>query len=411
MMLLVAVTYALHLVSFPRGWSTPGPYDSRGAMSRPIDATMGANGSVAVILADRSRFSTPRQEFRNPAQRILIVRSDGTTTVLRSPVTLALPGFPHAAECLNDARNCAFFSNVALGRDGTPFATFKYRFNGAYSGMREVALVWNGAWHVVSQRNALRGIARPVDPDNVSIGAADTPWDYAFVGNYSDLSPMEDLVVAARDPQWMADVSGVTFAWGSVGLGIGDATAIAGRYVAGFDAGLKLVEAPSSRAVALRWECVQSVAAMRPCARVALGPGIAYGVDSRGDAVGDDEAGLPDIARRTPLYTLGQPVLWRDRAMLALSSEYGAAYAIAEDGTIAGTMRPAREDWGYEGFFADARDGAPHARPIDPLVANLGGLHVLAAFGASGNGRILALVIRKNDWRGERKLGVLVPVR
>jgi hypothetical protein len=137
MMALVTTMYTLHLIAFPAGWSTPDPGAGREATSRPVDATMGENGAVAVILADRSRFSTARHAFNNPAQRILIVRPDWTTTILRSPVfTLALPDFPTAADCRNDARDCASFAKVALARDGTPFVTFENFFSGAYSGVR-----------------------------------------------------------------------------------------------------------------------------------------------------------------------------------------------------------------------------------------------------------------------------------
>jgi hypothetical protein len=189
-----------------------------------------------------------------------------------------------------------------------------------------------------------------MDPRNVSIAAASTRSRFAFV--------------------------------------IGDATTMRGRFV----------------------DCMESVAAENPCARVALGAGVAYGVDSEGDVVGDDEGSLAHFGPTMPFDTLGSPVLWRDRHMVVLSSEYGAAYAIAEDGTIVGTVRVARYGRLYSGFVADARDAAPRARPLDAPVTNLGGRHVLAAFGVSDNRRILVLVIRKNDWRGARKLGVLIPI-
>src|SRR5579862_6024846 len=224
-MLIAALAYTLHLISFPAGWSTP--QWSETIFNRPSFATMGENGTAAAILAQWSQKS---QTY--PAQRILIHRSDGTTTYLQAFGAFKMQPFlfhENLADCMQDTRNCAWFSTVALARDGTTFVTLEEGFSGAYSGRRKAALVWDGAWHVISAGTTLHGVARPMDPRNLAIAAADTPQDYAFIGGYSDLFPMEDLNDAGRDPLWMADVSGASFYWGHVRLGIGDVTAMRGR--------------------------------------------------------------------------------------------------------------------------------------------------------------------------------------
>ncbi len=320
--LAAAMTYALHLISFPAGWSTPSPARAPSIGTRPTDAAMGSNGTVAVILANKSTYSVGASGpmlVENPAQRLLIVRADGTTTILNSPVgSVTLPDFPTYRDCSYDARNCAAFTRIVVAADGTPFVTFSDHFSGAFSGIREAALVWNGSWHVLQKQKVLHGLAKPRDPDNLSIAAADTPDDYAFTGNYHDSFANEDLNDAARAPFYMADVSGVSFYWGSVGLGLGDATAIRGPFVAGFDGGIKLVGPPPEGlpALALLWRCVQSALAVHPCAKTVLGPGVAYGVDSRGEVVGDDE---PQFAGdSSALHAVGRPVLWRGRGDRAL---------------------------------------------------------------------------------------------
>lgn len=238
---------------------------------------------------------------------------------------------------------------------------------------------------------------------------ADTADDYAFVGNYSDLFPMEDLDEAARDPLWMADVSGAAFTWGSVGLGVGDALAMRGTYVAGVDGGAKLVrQGPTPPpAVAVRWTCVRSAAAVHPCARGVLGPGVAYGVDSVGEVVGDDEPRLS--IESGVLRSAGHPVFWRRGGVVRLSDRYGAAYAISKSGLIVGTLggkyRNGFPLFGeFRGFIASARDRYPRARSLDPLVSGLAGRHVLAAFAVSDSGNILAIV--GND-RDDARLAIL----
>jgi hypothetical protein len=146
-----------------------------------------------------------------------------------------------------------------------------------------------------------------------------------------------------------------------------------------------------------------------------LGAGVAYGVDSRGEVVGDDQAEL-----ESPDYQ-GRPVLWRDGKAVFLSTERGTAYAIADSGVIVGTTTKGRWNGCHENnsglssaFTANARDARPRAQPIDPLVRNLGLLHVESAFGVAEDGRILACVEdpaidSRPQYERKRRLAILVP--
>jgi hypothetical protein len=396
-MLMAAALYTMHLISYPSGWSQPN-FDliaSRNPTTRPSFAAMGSNGAVAVIvrnLADRWE------------QGVLIVRADGTTTILPRPIdSVDIPDFPSAGECMSRKRGgCGFFSGVVVAGDGTPFVTYSVGFSGAYSGVRDAALEWNGAWHLLRKRSVLHGLSEPMDPRNISIAAAESLTSYAFVGNYSDLYPMEDLDDASRDRSYMANVSGVTFPWGSSALGIGDATAIRGPFVAGFNGGLTIIGAPGEGlpTVALRWKCTQDTSGTHRCGRQILGTGVAYGVDSSGDVVGDNEPRF--IPKKMLMHFLGRPVLWTDNGVVQLSGGYGSAYAISRSGLIVGTA-------GGTGFIARAHGRHPHAISLDSLTGNLESHHITSAFGVSDNGRILAVVDgdRRDASRGE--LAVLLP--
>ncbi len=136
---------------------------------------------------------------------------------------------------------------------------------------------------------AFTGVGKPEDPDNVSISAADGAMRFAFVGDYRDSFPQEDLDLASQDRFYMADVSGVRYDSVNVALGIGNATAISGAFIAGFDGDVKLVRSRYHDLVAIVWHCAFNERANgRTCARSALGPGIAYGINSYGVAVGDN---------------------------------------------------------------------------------------------------------------------------
>ena len=407
MRLLVAVfLYTLQLIPVPVGLSLPKPQATAGASTRPVFAAIARNGTVAVLLA-------PIGRDVDSTRRLLIVRSNGTTVILRSesvPVQAApaFRGFITKPTCTAGNNDCPFFANVVLARDGTPFVTLAYVFSGAYSGVDKAAFLWNGAWHEAPRGNPFQGLGKPQAPSNISIAATDTPDRYAFIGDYQNSFPAEDLQLAAADQYYMADLSGAQFGSRNVALGIGGATAIRGRFVVGIDAGLKLVPPRSGPAVAVVWRCPPDERAYsRRCARIELGAGVAYDVDSNGEVVGDNELALPNSGS-AELHSTGLPTLWRGRSAMLLSEAQGTAYAISESGTIVGSLaRKKSFSAGTSAFVASARDARPGARELDPLVQAIGNLHVQAAFGVADDGRILATVV---DKAGKRSLAILIPL-
>jgi len=389
--LIAALTYALHPVRLPTGWSVAiPPYRSVANETRPpFVATMARNGTVAVLLVRaRDALDVPR--------RLLVVRANGTSTILRSESPETTHAFQRFGPivCSTDSL-CPYFENVALARDGTPFVTLGFQFSGAYSGVSRAAFVWNGAWHVVPrEKPPFKGAGKPYDSGNVSIAAADTAANVAFVGDFANAFPAEDVSLALADRHWMADVSGVEYGADNIALGEGDATAMRGEFVAGFDGGLKIVRDPSIPTVAITWHCSRRGSVPGDsCTRSAEpGFGVAYGVDSRGNAVGDNEPALGSA---------GSPILWRDGKALQLSAGHGFAYAISEDGTIVGVSDS-------RGFVANAHDTEPRARPLDELIQNRGTRRVQTALGIADDGRILAFVVCED---GKHELAVLVPLR
>ncbi len=252
------------------------------------------------------------------------------------------------------------------------------------------------------------GMGKPGEPDNVSIPAAGSAISFAFVGDYGDRFPDEDLDLARENPYFMADISGLRHGGLNIALGVGDATAMRGSFVAGFDAGLKLVRSRYDTVAAV-WRCVPNeLVKRRACKRSTLGPGIAYGIDSHGEAVGDDEPSAPDVGA-LELHSPGFPVLWRLGDTIPFSEGIrGAAYAISESGVIVGTFSagPTRNAL-LSGFVASAGDRKPRAQALDDLVRNIGGRHIEAGLGVADDGRILAFVTEKDQ---KRELAVLLPV-
>jgi len=294
-----------------------------------------------------------------------------------------------------------WFTNVVLADDGTPFVTAEYAFGGAYSGEVSGAFAWNGAWHYVPSVNPFAGLGLPSEPQNVLIATAESIENFAYIGNHLDGFPGEDLNVAKTDPK-LLEISAASFDSRRLALGLGDATAMRGSFVAGFDAGLGLV-ATSNPSTAVLWRCAGARrSSARQCQRSILGTGAAYAVDSAGDAVG----GASSDSQLSCRGSVGPPMLWRNGKAFALSVGDGLAYAISDRGAIVGTMGSECGPRFVRGFVADARAAAPRARVLDDFVTNLAGRHVVAAFGIDDAGRILCYVA---DDLGKRSLALLVP--
>ncbi len=388
--LIALLTYMLHLVALPQGWSTTD-YDST---TRPTaNAVIGRDGTIAVLL------SRPSDVPGEGSRTLLVVHPNGRSVILRSNSIVGPPQFLRrlgASSCAQDKSDC-WFTNVVLADDGTPFVTASYAFSGAYGGAVYGAFAWNGAWHYVPSLKPFAGLGLPSEPENVLIAAAESIQAFAYVGNHSDTYPGEDLNVAATDPK-LLDLSAASFDSRRFALGLGNATAMRGSFVGGFDDGLGLV-ATSNPSTAVLWRCA---GARRRCQRSNLGVGVAYGVDPAGEAVGTSAE--HEVNCRSSDY---RPMLWRNGKAVELSESDGQAYAISDRGTIVGTMGDICGPRFVRGFVADARATPRRARPLDDLVSNLAGRHVVDGFGIDNAGRILCYVA---DARGRNKrLALLLP--
>ncbi len=399
MLVLVAiVTYMLHLVALPLGWvqtnSTAGL-----TVSPRTNVAIARDGTIAVLLA------TPSNNDGGGSGALLVVHPSGRSVMLRSTSIDGPPQFLRKfAPPIRGHDRDIWFTNVAVADDGTPFVTAYYGFSGAVGGDVYGAFVWNGAWHYVPSVNPFAGLGLPSEPRNVSIAAAESIEDFAYMGNHSDTYPGEDLNIAARDPK-LLDLSAVSFDSRRIGLGLGTATAMRGSFVAGFDAGRGLVaNAAADPPAAVLWRCSGSRrSSASRCKRSNLWTGAAYGVDSSGEAVG---SAFPNIQESSCNPSAGPAMLWRDGKAVELTVGAGAAYAISERGTIVGTMGDTCRPRFERGFVADARASMPRARPLDDLVTNLAGRNVVAAFGIDDDGRILCFVAGAQR---KRYLALLVP--
>lgn len=237
-----------------------------------MNIALSPRGSMAVVLSDDA--------FQgDPTSRILVVRRDGTRMILQPPADRILAqtfGVYASGPADEHIFPGARFAGVTLADDGTPVATVEYSFSGAYSGIESANYIWNGArW-----RSALPSGKLPVGTTNFSSIAVDTPTRYACNGDYDDTLALLD---EAENDHYQENEALLVDGSRTLALGYGAATATRGTFVVGYFAGMKHVlmnqSVPPQPPAALEW---------RDGKRVTPGPGIAYGVNAGGDALGDD---------------------------------------------------------------------------------------------------------------------------
>jgi len=340
--------YAVTAVALPAGQSVDLPQAASGSpgsnAALPTSLALSRRGSLAMIV-----HSTTRDERFET--RLIVIRADGTRVAVPPPPASVISSISQ-----NGAAN---FAGVALADDGTPFATMAIAFSGAYSGEDEGVLIWNGT----NWRNPLAGRALPIDPKNATIAAAETPAHFVCNGNYTYTFGSPDD--AAGNPHYLENQTAAVDATEMTSLGYGEATAMRDGFVVGFSAALGLIEYGQPHpSTALEWTGGQ---------RTALGPGVAYGVNAAGVAVGDDEASYG---------ANGKPTLWRNGRAIRLTDAPGSAYAIADDGTIVGVA-------GGRAFLVRGVDTARTIVLLDSLVER--GWHITGAYAIAAGGRILAI--------------------
>ena len=351
---LLTVLYAVHAVSLPVGMTvdlTPTP---GGQSIQLSNASLSRGGALAIIMY-------PQNSYSQLASELLVIRPDGSQVVLTRPPDSTLSKYFAQSALVNghEAYPGTRFAGVRLARDGTPLATVEFPFSGAYSGADQTVFAWNGRrW-----TNAL-SVDTPSDWSNVTIGAADEPWRAAYNVTYTNTFVNMDL--ADSDPHYQEIWTFLRDGMKQTRIGYGSAMAMRRDVVVGFSAGQSsIAKSTPQPCTAWMW---------RNDRRIELGPGIAYGINSSGDVVGDDEATLGGD---------GFPTSWRDGQIMRLSSSQGAALAIGDDGTIVGKE-------GYEGFIIRGDDLSRTLVLIDTLLGQ-SGWHVSGIYGIAASGRLLAV--------------------
>lgn len=360
MFALLIALYAVHVISVPAGMvvdlSPTSDYSTIGLSS----VSLSRSGALAVVMY-------PQASYPQKSTELLVVRSDGSQVILNRPPdsTLAKYFVQYALVDGQRAYPGTRFAGVRLARDGTPFATVEFPFSGAYSGADEAVFTWNGRiWS-----NALPEIT-PTNWTNVTMGAADEPWRAAYNVSYSNM--FVNIDAAESEPHYQEFWTFLSDGKKQTRIGFGLSTAMRGDVVVGFSAGLSSI-AKQQPPGPIAWVWVDG-------RRTELGPGVAYGVNTNGEVVGDDEAVLGGD---------GLPVLWRHGETIRLSNMKGAALAIGDDGTIVGHIE-------NDGFVIRGRDASRRLIRIDTLLAERE-WHISSVYGIAASGRLLAVGQRTGE--------------
>ncbi len=350
-----AAMYTVTPIVLPTGTSTDALEDRQFAANRKrveSNATLARNGAVGVLLHTG--------DLRN--NRLLIVRTNGTHVVLSSPTEVRNAKTHWLQACPQPNVACAMFENAVLADDGTPFATLRRIFSGAYSGVDDVAARWTGTqWTNAAPRGT------SMTATNLNVAAVDTPENFAVNGDFGNSNANFDA--AKADPRYQAEETAWCRAAPCTRLGYGSAKGIRGSRVVGFDAGLRSVgymNEPPHATMAVMWQNARERK---------LGPGVAYAVDGDGNAVGSDEA---------TLGAPGFPILWpRTGKAIRLGTRPGVAVGISESGTIVGTIDE------NVAFVASAHDLQRRVLELSSSIDDRS-WSIDRAFGIASNGRILA---------------------
>lgn len=370
--------YVVTAISLPKGMTAdviPAVASVGAPNAPPTTLALSRGGSLGVIVQPTSTSGAAEL-------KLLVIRGDGTRVTLPMPTDAVLSTAfsqyalgPHGEHIYPGAR----FDGIALANDGTPLATVAFQFSGAISGIDESVFIWNGErW-----RHALPNGKLPIDTSNLMIAAADVPSRFVCNGNYANASA--NLDAAQHDPHYQENQALWVDGHRTSALGFGSATATRGRFVVGYSAGGRSITVPGEptrSSEAWEWTAEQ---------RVSLGPGIAYGVNESGDAVGDNDRNLNGN---------GLPMLWRHDRAIRLSDKPGTAYAISDDGTIVGEI-------GGRAFVVRGGDAAVKLMYIDKLVRDRS-WHITAAYAIAASGRILAAGRRRS---GPLRILLLDPVQ
>ena len=311
----------------PVGWSVSPQWDDN-ARSRPIVVT-GDRTVVALAHADRAEFSDTALRW-SPSR------------ALTAFTKAAVPGDP-SGEAQRRAIGIAAASQSVIVNTASSFT-------GNHDGYEIDAQTWDG--------DTAREIAWPVGSDYTHnatyVDAVDDTGDLvatpsmqnAWSSSAREAPAHNFLIVGAQ----------------SRDLGVGVPTALAGTWISGFD-----MDTRSFANTALRW---------RDGRRETLGDGRAFSVNRAGLTVGETTAG-----------GLSHAVAWTasgDARDILPPSVFSAAYAVADDGTVVGTLLAVDQ----QHYAFRLRNGV--RRRLDDL-PHPPGWHFASAFAIAADGTIAGI--------------------
>lgn len=274
--------YVLRSLDFPSGMALPQ------RRTQPFDPplALAANGAVAALAVGF------RGGYETSATHIVIWRADGSRAVIALPSQTVLAGaMYHRVTNTDRAFPFVEFVRVVLAADGTPFATVSSVFSGAYTGSDVGIFRWTGTrWTVVASSH------RPpfTGPPGYRVAAAELPnMRVAVTRDYS--GDVYNVDAADRDPDYHADEAWILTGKAWRRLGFGHVTSLAGAFACGYVSYVDrhpIIEHPGRpqlQPIALLWN---------GGAVTRLGSGVAFGVNAKGMAVGDDRTTLDGMTVR-----------------------------------------------------------------------------------------------------------------
>jgi hypothetical protein len=324
----------------PATWS-PGVY------SRPATVTMGADGTVAVVLAgDGAQRSSVR-----------VVTADGATRDygLPGPTVLSRRFFAYKTDSYGHKTypNARIESVALQGR--TPIITVSNPFSGGYGGIETGSYRWaNGNW--------VEAV-----PSRASVHS--NYWAVAASPVLS-LFGLDDL---AQPPPYIAQHSnGYPQAVGALVVSKNNIVALPGIIPTGIQ-GTGFVGYLSLPNAETDMRSVYAVVGHdRQVSRI--DKGIAWAKNSAGYVVGDDR---PDLNHP------GKPTLFSNGKSVALSDQEGSAFGVNDRGVVAGAISNA-------GFVYSLHGGKGSVARLDDLLIDRA-WHVSAAYFISSSSSIAAL--------------------
>ena len=299
------------------------------ALPLPVNATIDTQAARAVVTATARGDVAAVTRIGN-AGRIVVWDALGRRRILEPPPVAAADDMQNAST-----------EDAVLAPDGRLYGIGAYPFSGAYSGTRTRLYVWR------------TGAPLQIDPQPCASGATDlhptavaSDGRVALAGGYDSAVMNIDAIDAGGMPPTASILEGAACRV----LDFGWIAALDGDFAAGhrgYQNGKPIpanVNAQSQTYIAVRW---------RKTHARELGPGVALGVNARGECVGSDAPpGIPGgysvssigaTGTVTHSYQIGEmhARLWRGQATIALSQDArrSIAYGINETGrTVVGTL-------------------------------------------------------------------------